>query len=231
MFCIFCGTANPDNAKYCHKCGRNISGFQSASRVWPPAEDTERPVRQTPPNGEVVRAPRSDLPDRYMDEKKQLAPPPVESAHREASLPVASEKPAAPPQPLEPLFAGSAEPAHTSSEMPQRPMRAAPEPPELSREAPTTPPPQSPHSWPPSSTPEGEDKVDYPGYPDEMSQEEDYSGRGDGWDEDEDVQIRREGFLKRILKKKEFRIALIGIVVCILVILLALNNLLHFIRF
>lgn len=229
MFCIYCGTANPDNAKYCHKCGRNIGGFQNASRVWPPGE-VMQPVGLAPSPDENVQTPQADMQDRRVEAKRQPAPPPIESARKAAPPPAASAKPT---RPVEPLFAEPAEPAPRQPERPVYPVRENPEPPAPTREAPPAPAPSPPppRSWPPSNNPESDEEGEYPGYPNEMGRDGDYPGNGDEWGEEEDFQIRKEGFFKRIMKKREFRIALIGIIVCILVILFALNNLLHFIRF
>lgn len=233
MFCIYCGTANPDNAKYCHRCGRNIGGFQNASRVWPPGEVTERPAGQAPLVDENAQAPQPDVQDRRMGAKRPSASPLIESARKAASPPAASAKPAEPTRPVEPLFAEPEELAPRPPERPVYPIREKPEPPAPAREPPPTPAPSPPppRSWPPSNIPEGDEEGEYPGYPDEMGRDGDYPGNGDEWGEEEDYQVRKEGFFKRIMKKREFRIALIGIIVCILVILFALNNLLHFIRF
>lgn len=48
MYCIFCGAKNPDNAKFCYSCGRNISALSQAASPWPKPQKPEASVlRQT----------------------------------------------------------------------------------------------------------------------------------------------------------------------------------------
>lgn len=234
MFCIYCGTSNPEGAKYCHKCGRYIGGVNSASPVWPPVgidarmEQKEfsqkKPEKNEIPEHELQKQPAKPVPHeppvekqiKFSDAERQTAGKPVQ-ADRE---PIRENRQTSPAQKAE----REASPVVEPEPVEERPARQ------------TQAPADSPWGRKQSS---GNNDIDPAsqddGYPDEYDESDvnaDSPENTNGWDDDdENIQFRKPSLWERIKNKREVKIAIVGIGICIIVILFALNNLLHFIRF
>lgn len=237
MFCIYCGTSNPEGAKYCHKCGRYIGGVNSASPVWPPVGIDARMEYEEQKEFSQKKPEKNEIPKHEL-QKQPAKPvshePPVEKqinfsdAERQAT-----EKPAQVirepirenrQNPPEQVVEREAPPAAQSELIDERPARK------------TSTPADNP--WGRKQGPESKDTdpaSQDDGYPDEYDEPDvnaDSPENTIGWDDDdENIQFRKPSLWERIKNKREVKIAIVGIGICIIVILFALNNLLHFIRF
>lgn len=80
MYCIYCGAKNPENAKFCYSCGRNISALAQAASQWPKSQKPDASVLRQTQDEIREKAMNVHIKEFFNKDRGAAAPEPAEEA-------------------------------------------------------------------------------------------------------------------------------------------------------